>query len=401
MNDGALRKNPSVKIGVMQVMTRMNVGGITQQILLISEQLREQGYDVTLAGGQCGPTEGDCRGDAVRQGFRVHEIPHLSNNSGPIGDMRACLSMYRLFRRERPALVHLYMFKARVLGSFAARLAGVPIVIETLHGNVLEGYYGKVATLIILLAERIVGWLLAHCVISPSESQRTELLRYRVAPDRKLLVQRVGFDVEAFRGLEEFRGQLRKALGVGPDTLLVGVIARLVPIKGIGDFLEAASLLSGIARQEKMSFVVVGDGPQRGELEQRAKTLGLDGSCRFLGRTDDARSLFADADVFVLSSWNEGTPISLLEAMASSKAIVATRVGSVAEMVEDGVSALLVPRRNPQALADAIAKFAEDPVMRARCGREAKVRAQGFSVSALRESLHALYQRMLREQRSG
>ena len=380
---------------VMQVLTRMNVGGITQQVLMLSEQLREQGYDVQLAAGRCGPGEGDCREDAVTRGFQVHETSHLSNDAGVIENILACVELYRLFRQERPTVVHLHMFKARVLGSFAARLAGVPVVVETLHGNLLEGYYGKITTAVILLAERIAGWVLTHHVIAPSEAERAELIRYRVAPSQKILVQDVGFDAGPFERLDEFRGHLRNVLGIGRNTVLVGVIARLVGIKRIGDFLEAAALLSKISRDNEMNFVVVGDGPLKPELVQRAKMLGLDSTCRFLGRIDDARSFYADTDVVVLSSLREGTPIALLEAMASGKAIVATKVGGVPEVVKDRESAILVASRSPALLAEAIAQFAANGNMRARYGQEAKKRAAEFSVTALRESSHSLYQRLL------
>lgn len=398
VSDFSLGRAVSTGHRVVQVMTRMTVGGITHQVLILSEQLRELGYDVQLATGQCGPREEDCRGEAVRRGFRIHEIPRLGNDAGPIGNIMACFQLYRLFRRERPALVHLHMFKARVLGSFAARLAGIPVAIETLHGDVLDGYYGKLSTAIILLAERITGWVLAHRVIVPSEGERAQLIRFRVAAAKKIVVQPVGFGVEPFESLDEFKGSLRSALGIGPDRLLVGVIARLVAIKRIDDFLEAAALLLKYAREEEMRFVVVGDGPLREQLEERARMLGIDGTCSFLGRIDDARSFYADTDVVVLSSLREGTPIGLLEAMASGKAIVATEVGGVPEIVKDRESALLVPSRNPELLAKAVAKFAGDENMRARYGQEARKRAREFSVAALKESSHALYQRLLEDQ---
>lgn len=389
------REHPPAGMRVMQILTRMNVGGITHQVLMLCEQLRQQGYDVRLATGQSGSREGDCRTDAVGRGFRVDSVPHLSNEAGVIGNLLALWGLYWLLRRERPALVHLYMFKARILGSIAARLAGIPVVIETLHGNVLEGYYGKVATAIILLAERMTGRVLVDRVIAPSEGQRAELMGYRVAKGGKILVHPVGFNAGPFEAVDKFHGQLRKALAARLDTKVVGMMTRLVPIKGVGDFLEAAALLAKTLRHDEMTFVVAGDGPLRVELEHRAKALNLDGRCRFLGRVDDVRSFYADADVVVLSSLNEGTPIALLEAMACGKAIVATKVGGVPEMLTDGVSALLVPSRNPQALAKAIERVALDADMRARLGREARRRSLEFSASTLGQLTHEVYRKML------
>ena len=385
---------------VMQVLTRMNVGGITNQVLLLSEQLRKQGYDVHLVAGQPGAQEGDCRGQAVKRGFPVHRISCLSNDGGVISDAMTLFELYRLFSRERPVVVHLYMLKARLLGSLAARLAGVPVVIETLHGTVLEGYFGKLFTGIVLLAERIIGWWLVHLVIAPSESQRTVLRQYRIAPTMKMVVQRVGFDPVRFEHLEEFKGLLRKQLDVSPRKVLVGVLARLVPIKGVSDFLAAAALVSKTYSGE-ISFVVVGDGHLRSDLEQQANSLALSGICRLHGRVEDVRSFYADVDVVVLSSWNEGTPIGLLEAMAAGKAIVATRVGGMPDMVVHGVSAFLIPKCNPEELSTAILKLATDEDLRERFGREAKKRVCAFNIEALSQSTHSLYQDMLKSRGVG
>jgi len=380
---------------VMQVLTRLNVGGITHQVLTLSEQLRSRGYDVHIAVGQCGEREGDCTPEALEKGFTVHRIAHLSNQAGLWSDVRACVELYRVFKNVKPSLVHMYMFKARMLGALAARIAGVPGIIETLHGNILEGYYGKLTSMIILLGEWIAGWTLMQYVIAPSEGQRSELLEYGIAPERKFLVQPVGFDATPFEHLADCRHQLRQRCGVGETQLLVGIMARLVPIKGVEDFLEAVVLLVQKDIANTMVFVVIGDGPLRMELECKAKELGLTQRCLFLGRIDDPRVFYADVDIVVMSSWNEGTPIGLLEAMAASKAIVATNVGGVPDMVLHEESALLVPPKNPEALAEAIARLVGDANMRVRFGKEARARVQLFSIEALRESTHRLYQDVL------
>ena len=380
---------------VMQVLTRLNIGGITHQVLVLSEQLRFRGYDVHIVAGQCGEREGDCTPEALEKGFPVHRISHLSNQAGLWSDIRACLELYRVFKRVRPSLVHMYMFKARMLGALAARLAGVPVIIETLHGNILQGYYGKLASLIILLGEWIAGWTLMQYIIAPSEGQRSVLLAYRIAPKRKLLVHPVGFDAMPYEHLEDCRHQIRQRCGVVEGQLLVGIMVRLVSIKGVEDFLEAVVLLVRKDIAKTMVFVVIGDGPLRIELEGKAKALGLTQRCLFLGRIDDPRVFYAGVDVVVMSSWNEGTPIGLLEAMAASKAIVATNVGGVPDMVLHEESALLVPPKNPKALAGAIARLADDPNMRKRFGKAARTRVELFSIEALRESTHRLYQDVL------
>ncbi len=386
---------------VLQVVTRMNVGGMTHQVLTLCEQLRERGWEVAIVTGQVGPREGDCRHEAVERGFTVHELPMLSNAIRPLADLRALVALCRLFRRERPAVVHTYMFKARVLAGIAARLARAPVVLETLHGNLLDGYYGRVVTAVLRVVERLIGRFLVDRVIAPSRGQRTELLGYRLAPPARILVQHVGFDAKPFDDLAPWRGRLRATLDLASDVLLVGVLGRLVPIKGIGDFLDAAAYLASDPAQAGLRFVVVGDGPLRDDLERRAAERGLAERCRFMGRIPDTREFYADVDVVVLSSWNEGSAIVLLEAMAAGNAAVATAVGGVPDTVIDGETALLVPRQSPARLAEAIATVAGDPTLRARLGAAGRRRAAEFSPTALGESAHALYNGLLAEARRG
>jgi glycosyltransferase involved in cell wall biosynthesis len=386
---------------VLQVVTRMNVGGMTHQVLTLCEQLRERGWEVAIVTGRVAPREGDCRHEAVERGFTVHELPTLSNAIRPLADLRALVALCRLFRRERPAVVHVYMFKARLLAGIAARLARVPVVLETLHGNLLDGYFSRVATAVIRVAERLIGRFLVDRVIAPSSGQRTELLGYRIAPPGRILVQHVGFDAKPFDDLTPWRGRLRAGLDLPPAVLLVGVLGRLVPIKGIGDFLDAAAYLASDPAQAGLWFVVVGDGPMRDDLERHAAERGLAERCRFVGRIPDTREFYADVDVVVLSSWNEGSAIVLLEAMAAGNASVATAVGGVPDTVIDGETALLVPRQSPARLAKAIATVAGDPGLRARLGAAGRRRAAEFSPTALGESAHLLYNALLAEARRG
>lgn len=381
---------------MLHVVTRLNAGGVTHQILTVTEQLRKLGYDVQIAAGRCGRREVDCSRDIIERGVQVCKLSHLSNAAGPVGDLLAFLELYRLFRNTRPSLVHLHMFKARVLGSLAAWLAGIPVIIETLHGNILEGYYNKLATAIILFAERIVGWMLAQCVIAVSEGPRAELIRYGVAPARKIKVVRYGFDFDRLLNLAPFRGQLKAELNIPSGVVVVGIVSRLVPIKGLDDFLKAADHVVKSNGKIPIHVVIAGDGELREELEGYCKGVGIERVCRFLGWRDDIEKIYADIDVFVMSSLNEGSPVSLIEAMAAGKAIVSTGVGGIPDMLEDGVSAFLVPPKEPQALAAAILRLVSEGDTRERLGKEAQVRAlQDYSIPSLVCQIEGLYQALL------
>jgi glycosyltransferase involved in cell wall biosynthesis len=371
----------------------MNVGGISQQVIVLAAALRQRGYVAGIAAGVPGAAEGD-RSDAARaEGLRVERLSYLSNRLNPVRDLLAVLQLVRLFVRERPDVVHLYMLKARLLAGLAARVTGVPVVVETLHGNVLQGYYGRAASAALLLAERFCGRLLVDRVIAVTSGQRRELLEFRVATPDRIVLQLPGMDVTAFRDLSDRTGVLRERLGIGRTTLLVGTIGRLVPIKGLEVFLEAAAQVVKNERRD-VRFLVAGDGPLRQELETRRDQLALRDRCTFLGEISDIRGFYADCDLVVMSSRNEGAPIVLLEAMGAGKPIVATRVGGVPDMVEDNVSALLVGPDDAEALARAILRAIQDDLLRERLGRAASQTVERFSVAAFASGSDRLYREL-------
>jgi glycosyltransferase involved in cell wall biosynthesis len=376
---------------VLQVVTRLNVGGITQQVILLARELRLHGYNAEIVTGQPGPAEGNKADQARAAGIPVMDVRRLSNRlTNPVADLLAFLALVRLFRRRRPAIVHLYMFKARVLGAVAARVAGVPFVVETLHGNLLQGYYNRVLTKVILWIERLLGWGVVDRIVAPAASQRRELLAFKIGPPDRVVVQHPGMDVSQFRELSPSRGRIRARLQIDDAAIVVGIIGRLVPIKGIDVFLEAARLVLE-AYPDRVRFAIAGDGPLRAELEQLATRLSIGNRCLFLGNVNDVREFYADCDVVVLSSRNEGTPIALLEAMGARNAIVATRVGGVADMVEHDRSALLVPPNDATALARAIMALVHDARGRERLGRAALARTELFSIRQFVEGTARMY----------
>jgi len=376
---------------VLQVVTRLNVGGITQQVILLAQELRRHGYHAEIVAGQPGPAEGNKAEQARAAGIPVLDVPTLSNTlTNPLADVLAFMALVRLFRRRRPAVVHLYMFKARVLGAAAARVAGVPVVVETLHGNLLQGYYNGPLTKVILWVERLLGWLAVDWIVAPAASQRKELLAFNIGPPDRVVVQHPGMDVSQFRELSGCRGRIRARLHVDDAAIVVGIIGRLVPIKGIDVFLEAARLVLD-TNPNGVHFAIAGDGPLKAELEQLAARLSIGDRCVFLGNVSDVRDFYSDCDIVVLSSRNEGTPIALLEAMGARNAIVATRVGGVGDMVEHDKSALLVPPDDAAALARAITALVQDASARERLGRAALARTELFSISQFVEGTARMY----------
>jgi glycosyltransferase involved in cell wall biosynthesis len=366
-----MRPAASPQIKILRVITRLNIGGPAQHVTFLTERLNGGVFASALIAGALGRGDGDMGPLATERGIPVTVVPALGNDRGLIDDLRALLSLYRLMRAQRPTIVHLHLLKARCLGGIAAKLAGVPLVVETLHGHLLGGYYRPLKQRLILTFERFIGRWLADRVIVLSETQREEVLRLDITVPEKVDVVPLGLELERFISASQHRGSLRQELGIGQDAFLVGVVGRLVPIKGYDVLLHAVRMISTLVA-DRLMVVIVGDGPLRETLKVEAKRLGIDHLIRFLGWRRDVDRVYADLDVFVQSSFNEGTPVSLIEAMAAGTPVVATRVGGVPDVVDDGRSGLLVAPKDPAALAQAILTLWRAPDLRRHMGERAR-----------------------------
>ncbi|MBI4493655.1 MAG: glycosyltransferase [Chloroflexi bacterium] len=355
---------------VLRIITRLNIGGPAIHTILLTEQLDPARFESLLVAGSTTPTEGDMLHLARRKHVAPHAVAELGRELNARDDLVALQKLYQLMRRERPQIVHTHMAKAGTLGRLAARLARVPVVVHTYHGHVFHSYFSRPKTALFLAIERVLARATDRLVVV-GEQQRREIAAYRIAPLHKLVAIPLGLELEPFLAVQGPSGHLRAELGLGAATPLVGIVARLVPIKAHEDFLAAAARVRAALPEAR--FVVLGDGERRQELEALAKQLGLGAAVRFLGWRQDLPDLYADLDVVALSSLNEGSPVALIEAMAAGRAVAATNVGGVGEVVKDEVTGLTVPPRSPERLAEAMVRLLRDPALRARLGTAARI----------------------------
>ena len=382
---------------ILRVLTRLNVGGPAQHAVFLTERLQDADFTSLLAAGAVNREEGDMTWLATQRGVPVIPVPGLRNEAGRIADLRAFVNLYRLCRVQRPDIVHCHTFKDRILGAMAARLAGVPATVVTFHGTPFRGHFTGLTAKVVLSADRFVGQRLAHAVIAISERQREELIELAIAPPERVHVVRIGLDLRPLLSAERVRGELRRELGLSADALLIGAIGRLVPIKRLDDFLTAARrVLSSTARIVR--FVVVGDGGERRALERQARELGIASHVSFLGWRYDLARVYADLDVVALSSASEGTPACLLEGISAGVPVVATGVGGVPDIVEDGVTGLLVPAGDPGSLATALLRLVNDAELRRQLGaRGRKFVFPAFDVATLERNMRTLYRTLVRD----
>jgi len=311
-------------------------------------------------------------------------------------DIRTLFGMIGLIRRLKPEVVHTHKSKAGALGRVAAFLCGVPVIVHTFHGHAFHGYFSPMGSALVRGVEKVLAWM-TDAVVVLTRLQKQEILHFGVGNDSQVRVIASGVDLEKFYNSMSYRGSLRSELSVGPERKLVAIPGRLVPIKRHEDLIKAMELLAG--SRDDVDLLVVGDGDRRQELEGLARKAGLlatersEPGCRahFLGNRDDIEKIYPDLDLVVLCSANEGLPMTLIEAMACGLPCVATAVGGVPDLVEDGVNGLTVPPASPQDLADAISKVLDDPKLAGRFAEEGKKRSKLYSAQRLADDHAKLY----------
>jgi glycosyltransferase involved in cell wall biosynthesis len=383
-------------ISVMHVITRLTVGGSSENTVSIIEELQRFGYASTLVLGP--QSEGPTVEDARRRGCRIVELDGMVREVSPARDVAAVLQLYRLFRRERPAIVHTHTSKAGFVGRFAAWLAGVPAVIHQPHGHIFYGYWSRPRTAMFVALERVAAhWTDTMIALTPREIE--EHLERGIGRAEQYAVVPSGVPTRALREGAASRAEARARLGLPADAYVVAGVGRFVPIKGF-DLLVAA-LGELVAQVPNAHVVLIGDGVERGALEAQAAALGVTARLHISGAVTDVVGLLPAADVLAAPSRNEGMGRVLVEAMALGLPVVGTRVGGIGDVILDGECGLLVPPEDPGALAAALIELGQDAARRAKLSEGARPRAEDFSITVAAAAMRALYDSLARSRRLG
>ncbi|MGH7794185.1 MAG: glycosyltransferase [Candidatus Binatia bacterium] len=383
------------KIKVLRIIGRLNVGGPAIHVVNLTAGLDPARYEPLLVAGSESAAEGSMLDYALSHGVQPNVIPQIVTAfSLAPRDAIALIKLYSLIRRERPHIVHTHTAKAGFLGRIAARLAGVPVIVHTFHGHVLDGYYGPFKNWLLRRIEQSLA-AISDRLVTVSEQVKAELVAHGVARADRITVIPLGFDLDPFLKSNVLRGEFRREIGAGDGVRLVGIVGRLFPIKNHRLFLDAAAK---IAAENTARFVIVGDGALRSELEQQARELGLLDRVLFTGWRRDLPRIYADLDVLAVSSDNEGTPVSAIEAMAAGCPVVATRVGGLPDLIHDSMIGRLVPPRDAEALANAVLDLLRRPDAAQEMGRNAaEAVRQRFTLPRLISDLDRLYNQLVEE----
>ncbi|HPC32420.1 MAG TPA: glycosyltransferase family 4 protein, partial [Syntrophales bacterium] len=393
---------------VVHVITRFDKGGSAENTFLTVTGLDPARYETYLLAGSDGQDtaaavstpsaesaaaeENMARVQAA--GVKTFIVPELVRPVAPLRDLRAFLRIRGLIRRLAPQIVHTHTSKAGIIGRLAAFSAGVPVVVHTPHGHVFWGYFGAVASRFFITLEKSASRLTDRLIMLTGQ-EKADHLRYRIAPPDKFVVIHSGVCLEPFLQITAADSRPDSDPAFPPDSFVIGTIGRLTAIKGQRYLLEAAA---GLLREiPELICIIVGEGELRRELAARAASLGMGERAFFPGWRRDVPSYMAALDLFVMPSLNEGMGRVVVEAMAAGRAVIASDVGGLRDLVVHGENGLLVPPGNAAALAAAIRTLYRDPKRRRIMGQNGRMKAPAFSAAAMIKKIDELYMNLLRE----
>ena len=410
---------------IIRIIARLNVGGPAKHVVWLTKGLQSAECETLLVAGTVPEGEDDMSYFAAEQNVSPFFVPSMSREVS-LKDALTVWKLYRLFVRQRPDIVHTHTAKAGTVGRFAgflyrwltpATLLGRPRVcrfVHTYHGHIFHSYYGALKTKIFLTVEKLLAWLVTDRIVVISEQQRHEIHeQFRVGRASQFAVIPLGLDTHVFADWEKKRHRLRGELQAPASEILIGIVGRLTEIKNHDLFLRMASRYKdkqvGGKDSRQVRFVVIGDGHLRATLEQQAQALGLAEDVVFTGSRQDPEYFYPALDIVALTSRNEGTPLTLIEAMLNARPVISTAVGGVVdllgEIVEPETAAqpyavcqrgLSVRPDSDTGLAEGLARLIADVELRQTLGRQAsEFVARNYSKDRLLEDLSRLYQELL------
>jgi glycosyltransferase involved in cell wall biosynthesis len=393
-------------IKVLRIINRFNLGGPTYNAAYLSKYLPDD-FDTLLVGGEIDESEAGSHYILDDLGLDPVIIPEMRRAIKISDDRKAYKKIKEIIKDFKPDIVHTHASKAGTLGRLAAASCGVPVILHTFHGHVFHSYFSKLKTSLFKTIERFLSKKSTR-IIAISDIQKHELgVEHRIAPLDKIEVIPLGFDLSKFQqNTEEKRVRFRKDYNIADDVIAIGIIGRLVPVKNHHLFLEA---VKAVLQQttKKVKVFIIGDGEDMMVLQEKAKQLRIPFCVNDFANSKEVLSFtswikeidFVNAglDIVALSSLNEGTPVSLIEAQAANNPIVSTNVGGIENIVLEGETALLSDVGDVQAYAKNLLCLLEDDGLRDRMGKKGWEHVhEKFSAQRLARDVAKLYKDLMR-----
>lgn len=386
----------------MRIINRFNLGGPTYNVSYLTKYMEPE-YETLLIGGE--KDESEAASDFIVEslGLKPRIIHGMKRSINPLNDYRAYKEIRRIIREFKPDVVHTHASKAGALGRLAAIKEKVPVIVHTFHGHVFHSYFSGITTSVFKRIERYLAKR-SSAIVAISEIQKKELCDdHRICPREKMEVIPLGFDLDRFQqNRDAKRNAFRKQWQMDEDELVVSIIGRLVPVKNHKMFLDAAANILN-STSKRVRFVIVGDGELRDELETYCREKSLDygtvpGSNRiiFTSWIREVDTVLAASDIVALTSWNEGTPVSLIEAHASSCPVVTTIAGGVEDIVAHEKTGFLCKPGDTETFTGYLLKLINSAELRQSMASQAQARVmQKYSYQRLCGDMRGLYHRLL------
>ena len=325
---------------ILRIIARLNVGGPARHVVWLTKELNDEGFESVLIAGTVPKGEESMNYVAEQHGVQPLFIEEMSRELSA-KDLVSLIKIYREIRRQKPDIIHTHTAKAGTVGRTAALLyklltpgARSVRVVHTFHGHVFHSYYGGFKTRLFVAIEKLLARLATDKIIVISPQQLHEIhAEVGVGRRDQFEVIPLGIDLATFANAGEKRREFRSEYGITDDDVLVGFVGRLTEIKDVSLYLRVAAEVRLNAGHVKTSFAVIGEGHLRAELEKEAANLGIADAIRFLGNRADIESVYAGLDIVALTSRNEGTPLSLIEAMAARRPVISIVVGGVRDLL--------------------------------------------------------------------
>ena len=388
---------------ILRIHNRLITGGPSLNALYLTKYLSPQ-FETLLVVGEKEDHEQNAYFLAEQMGIKPILIPDMGRSIHPLKDYKAYKKLQKIIKEFKPDIVHTHSAKPGAVGRLAASSLNIPAIVHTYHGHVFHSYFGKLKTKFIINTERFLAKK-SHALIAISDQQKIELTEdFHIADKAKFKVIPLGFELKKFsENQDEKRKKFRKEFNLEDDEIAIGIIGRLVPIKNHTLFLDGINYLLNKTSKKVKAFII-GDGETRQALKNKAGQLNIsfsddhnpNASLIFTSWRNDIDVINAGLDIIALTSLNEGTPVSLIEAQAANKPIVSTRVGGIGDIVLENETALLSDINDITSFRENLLKLVENDELRNSFNKKGADHVQKkFSVERLANDMSNLYYELL------
>ena len=390
---------------VLRILNRLIIGGPALNATYLTKYMSPEFETMLVIGGK-DHHEQDADHITDYLGIDSVEIPEMKRSISPLNDGIAYQKVKALIQKFKPDIVHTHAAKSGLIGRIAADACKVPVIVHTFHGHVFHSYFNKLATGTFIQIERYLAKR-SSGIIAISKTQKEELAyKYKICPADKIQTIPLGLDLDKFQLWQERKRDIfRDQYGIQPDEIAIGIIGRIVPVKNHSLFVQIAARLQ-MQTQQKLRFIIIGDGDMRKQMETEFMNAGIDyayypedprpATAVCTSWQTDMDLVLAGLDIVALTSHNEGTPVSLIEAQAAAKPVVSTNVGGVSDVVFDNQCGFIVEPGHADYFTEAMLRLIESPDLRTYFGAQGRKFVETkFSYQRLVSDMSAYYYSLL------